>query len=255
MSEYVKKTPFGGYKEVQGGYSSSEWEYVILTRKEYNEQGIELRVAKAGKSEAEEKARKNIDRANAEANRKINEAYKAADEQVEKIKKELAAANAEIEYQRGLNENLLRINRERANSDRKLKPKKEHTGYVVCSSSERDYTYRINRKNYKIVLWETVLQSPYTIDFTEELARKQITEELFEKDENGDFFITKIGITAGYPSGYAAMIENNEWAKEHKKYNVMLERKLRMNFRTGYWEIAFYHTKPLSCVPKDMRMC
>ena len=67
--------------------------------------------------------------------------------------------------------------------------------------------------------------------------------------------ITKIGITDGYPSGYAAMIENNEWAKEHKKYNVMLERKLRMNFRTGYWEIAFYHTKPLSCVPKDMRMC
>lgn len=56
MSEYVKKTPFGGYKEVQGGYSSSEWEYVILTRKEYNNQETELRVAKAGKSEAEEKA-------------------------------------------------------------------------------------------------------------------------------------------------------------------------------------------------------
>ncbi|MBQ3513826.1 MAG: hypothetical protein IJA32_08520 [Lachnospiraceae bacterium] len=254
MAEYVKKTPFG-YKEVQGGYSSPEWEYAILTRKEYNNQETELRVAKAGKSEAEEKARKNIDRANVEAKREINEAYKTADEQVEKTKKELAAANAEIEYQRGLNENLLRINRERTNADRKLKPKKEHTGYVVCSSSERDYTYRINRKNHKIVLWETVLQSPYTIDFTEELARKQITEELFEKDENGDFFITKIGITAGYPSGYAAMIENNEWAKEHKKYNVMLERKLRMNFRTGYWEMAFYHTKPLSCVPKDMRMC
>ena len=82
MSEYVKKTPFGGYKEVQGGYSSSEWEYVILTRKEYNNQETELRVAKAGKSEAEEKARKNIDRANVEAKREINEAYKAADEQV-----------------------------------------------------------------------------------------------------------------------------------------------------------------------------
>ena len=65
----------------------------------------------------------------------------------------------------------------------------------------------------------------------------------------------KIGITAGYSNGYAAMIEDNEWSKIHKKYNVMLERKLRMNFRLGYWEIAFYHTKPLSCVPKDMRMC
>ena len=227
----------------------------MITRKEYNNQETELRVAKAGKSEAEEKARKNIDRANVEAKREINEAYKAADEQVEKIKQELAAANAEIEYQRGLNENLLRINRERANADRKLKPKKEHTGYVVCSSSEKDYTFRINRKNHKIVLWETVLQSPYTIDFTEEQARKQIIDELFVKDENGQFFISKIGITAGYSNGYAAMIEDNEWSKIHKKYNVMLERKLRMNFRLGYWEIAFYHTKPLSCVPKDMRMC
>ena len=71
----------------------------------------------------------------------------------------------------------------------------------------------------------------------------------------GIFFISKIGITAGYSNGYAAMIEDNEWSKIHKKYNVMLERKLRMNFRLGYWEIAFYHTKPLSCVPKDMRMC
>ena len=50
MAEYVKKTPFG-YKEVQGGYSSPEWEYAILTRKEYNNQEIELRVAKSGKSE------------------------------------------------------------------------------------------------------------------------------------------------------------------------------------------------------------
>lgn len=30
MSEYVKKTPFGGYKEVQGGYSSSEWELSLI---------------------------------------------------------------------------------------------------------------------------------------------------------------------------------------------------------------------------------
>ena len=254
MAEYVKKTPFG-YKEVQGGYSSSEWEYAIVSRKEYSNQETELRVAKSEKSEAEEKAKKDVDRANSEAKREINEAYKAADEQVEKIKQELVAANAEIEYQRGLNENLMRINRERANADRKLKPKKEHTGYVVCSSSEKDYTFRINKKNHKIVLWETVLQSPYPIDFTEEQARKQIIEELFEKDYNGQFFISKIGINAGYSGGFAAMIEDKEWAESYKQYNVMLERKLRMNFRLGYWEIAFYHTKPLSCVPKDMRMC
>lgn len=254
MAEFVKKGLMG-YSQVQGGYSSSEWEYVILTRKEYNEQELELRVAKAGKSEAEEKATKDIDRAKTEAKRDINEAYKVAAEQIEEIKQEFAAANEEIAYQRRLNENLLRINRERANSDRKLKPKKEHTGYVVCSSSERDYTFRINKKNHKIVLWETVLQSPYSIDFTEEQARKQIIDELFAKEDNGQFFVSSIGINAGYPEGFAAMIEDKEWSEIYKKHNVMLERKLRMNFRGGYWEIAFYHTKPLACVPKEMRLC
>ena len=253
MAEFVRKG-LVGYSQVQGGYSSSEWEYAILTRKEYNQQETDLRIAKAERSEAIEKANKSIQNSKAEANREIGAAQKAAAEQIGQVEQELAAANEEIAYQRRLNENLLRINRERANSDRKLKPKKEHTGYVVCSSSERDYTFRINKKNHKIVLWETVLQTPYPIDFTEEQARKQIIDELFEKDEDGKFFISKIGITDSYPEGFAAMIEDKEWSEIYKKYNVMLERKLRMNFRVGYWEIAFYHTKPLACVPKDMRL-
>ena len=203
MSEYVKKTPFGGYKEVQGGYSSSEWEYVILTRKEYNNQETELRVAKAGKSEAEEKARKNIDRANVEAKREINEAYKAADEQVEKIKQELAAANAEIEYQRGLNENLLRINRERANAARKIKPKKEHSGYLITYSKEHEYKYRIDKKNWdSVMLWQTILESPYGVNFTDEQARIQIYEELFK-----NHLIGKIGIVGYWNIAYEDMID------------------------------------------------
>ena len=52
-------------------------------------------------------------------------------------------------YLAGLNENLLRIARERANADRKLKPKKEHTGYVVVSSTEKEYRYKINRRDFE----------------------------------------------------------------------------------------------------------
>ena len=33
----------------------------------------------------------------------------------------------------------------------------------------------------------------------------------------------------------------------------MLERWLRANYRSGYWELALLHTKPLSVVPPDMR--
>ena len=44
----------------------------------------------------------------------------------------LAAERDESAHQRALNANLLRIAKERANADRKLKPKKEHTGYAGC---------------------------------------------------------------------------------------------------------------------------
>ena len=90
-------------------------------------------------------------------------------------------AQKEAKHQRGLNANLLRISKERANADRKLKPKKEHTGYVVASSEEKEYRYRDGRKWKRVKLWETVLQSPYAVDFTEEQAREQITRELFPK--------------------------------------------------------------------------
>lgn len=254
MIEYAKKAAFGIYKPIQDGQDDPESTHVIMTKKEYNQKEYELRLANSEKRETIEKSKKEIQRVEAEAQRQISEAQKAADEQVTEAKRELLEAYNEIEYQRRLNENLLRINRERANADRKLKPKKEHTGYVVCSSSEKDYIFRVGKRNHKIILWETVLQSPYLIDFTEEQARTQIMNELFEKDENGQFFISKIGITAGYPNGYADMIEDNEWSKIYKNHNVMLERKFRMNFKAGYWEIVFFHTKPLTCVPKDMRM-
>ena len=35
--------------------------------------------------------------------------------------------------------------------------------------------------------------------------------------------------------------------------NVMLERRLKANYRTGFWEMIFLHTKPLAAVPSDMR--
>lgn len=32
------------------------------------------------------------------------------------------------------------------------------------------------------------------------------------------------------------------------------ELKLRANFRAGYWEASFLHTKPLGVVPPEMRV-
>ena len=172
------------------------------------------------------------------------------------IESALAAEKADSAHQRALNANLLRISRERANADRKLKPKKEHTGYVVVLSEETDHQYKDgNRHVRRVLLWKTVIQSPYVVDFPEAQVREQILEELLRKNEDGYRLIDRLGINGIYNKGYGSMIEDRKWCAEPDKYNIMLKPKFRVNFRSGYWEVICLHTKPLDVVPKDMRVC
>ena len=74
-----------------------------------------------------------------------------------------------------------------------------------------------------------------------------------------------IGIDDFYPGSYAAMMKNRNkrpWyeipeetdePEEHKEENIMLLPHFRANFKTGYWEAVFSHTRPLGVVPWDMR--
>lgn len=159
---------------------------------------------------------------------------------------------AEIADQRALNANLLRISRERANADRGLRPKKVHTGYVVVTSSEKEIRYRGGRnKLLTAKVWETVLQSPYSVDFTESQARKLIEEDLLAR-KNG--LLADVGITmicSG--SSYENLIETEDWKEIKAAHNTLFSRQLRANYRVGYWEYIIQHTKPLGIVPADMR--
>ena len=253
MSKFVKEGAFGGYKEVDGGYSDQECTHVILTKKEYDKILDEKRSADLKRANAEYDAEKQIRSARDNATYQINQARREAEQEVEAAKAELEEAKYEIEYQRGLNADLLRMSKERANVDRKLKPKKEHTGYVVVSSTEKEYRYRVmgQREPETETLWETVMQSPYSVDFTEEQAKKLIAEDLAPK--GGTWLVGKIGITGSYPGKYEELLREARTDEDFMQRNVMLSRSLRANFRMGYWETFFLHTKPLDVVPADMR--
>lgn len=252
MSEFVKKSVVG-YKVVPGGHSDPECSHVILTVKEYDKLVGEINAAKRAVREAEQNAEAQIRKTNSAATAKVQSIEDAAKERVNKAYNELNDMRSAFEYQKGLNENLLRISKERANADRKLKPKKEHTGYAVCSSTEKEIRYKDGRRRLQTaILWETVLQSPYSIDFSEDQARQEMFSDLFSRDAAGHWMIGRIGVTAEYEDGYADLIERRE-EKEYEPYNVMLERRLRANYRTKYWELIFLHTKPLGIVPPDMR--
>ncbi len=251
MSEFVRKTALGGYKLVPGGYSDPEMSHVIMTKAEYDGLLDQIQNAKKEASAAATQADQRVRAIKSQADVKIQQIQAAADKAAGELQRELSAERAERKYQQGLNANLLRISKERANAARKLKPKKEHSGYVVISSTEKDHSFKYGANRKTVKLWETVLQTPFSVDFTEEQTRTE-TEELFHKDESGVWPIGKIGINGQYLDGYGEMIRDKE-AAEWMKRNVMVEHKLRANFRAGYWEIVFLHTKSLGIVPAEMR--
>lgn len=257
MAEFMKRTTLGGYKPVQGGYSDPECEYVLLTKREYDQILKEKAQAEQESRNTKYDADKKIKEIQRNADYRASEAAKEAREAIEGMEGELAAERAESALQRGLNANLLRIAKERANADRKLRPKKEHTGYVVVSSVQKEYRYRDRRSWITQTLWETVMQSPYTMDFTEAQVRRQIEEDLCGVQEDGSSLLGRIGIERISSEKYEDMISSKGWEADFKGRNVLLQpdQRFRANFRTQYWELIFLHTRPLGIVPQDMRAC
>lgn len=256
MGEFVRKT-LVGYKEIPGGRADPECTHVILSLKEYEEQLRRIAAAEQETQATKREAEKAIRSAKSDAQYKIQIAESEAAEIVADLEGELEKERQESTYQRGLNKNLLRIAKERANADRKLKPKKEHTGYFIVYTGEKDYNYRRERRKlHRATLWETILQSPYSVDFSEGQARKQIQEDLFEQGANNSWLVSKIGISMIYSYNYEKLIELDEWETKFKEANILLRPnlKLRISFRTGYWEAIILHTKPLDVVPPEMRI-
>lgn len=232
--------------------ADQECSHVIQTKQEYETLLNQRNRAKREKEEAERAAAREISRIKQEASYEADRAAQRAKAQINDLLQLVERKTAEIADQRALNANLLRISRERANADRGLRPKKVHTGYVVVMSSEKEIRYKTGRnKLLTAKVWETVLQSPYSVDFTESQARLLIQEDLLAKEKG---LLADVGITLiCRGSSYENLIETEEWKEIKDTHNALFSRQLRANYRVGYWEYIVQHTKPLGIVPADMR--
>ena len=222
MAKFVKEGAFGGYRDVPGGQSDPECTHVILKLKEYEKLLREQTRAEQEARCAKYCAERAIEEAKRDARYTAQKAAEEARKMVAGMECALAAERAESAHQRALNANLLRISRERANADRKLRPKKEHTGYLVVFSEETDHQYKDgNRRVKRVLLWKTVIQSPYVVDFPEAQIRKQVLEELLQEDEDGHRLIDRLGINGIYNKGYGSMIEDREWCGPKQGQNCL----------------------------------
>lgn len=252
MARFVRERMRGGYADLPGDQHHPDCTHVLLTKAEYTALLQERESAAQEQRRMQYETGERIRHAQQEAEYRAAAAEKAAEEKIRQIEQALEAEQRESAYQRGLNANLLRIARERANADRHLRPKKAQTGYVVVSSTEKEQRYREDGMTRAVRLWETVLQSPYGVDFTEEQARYQM-QELFRKSEAGGWLICRIGINACWEGGYAELMREENVQQLLQERNILVERRLRANYRAGYWEMICLHTKPLGVVPQEMR--
>lgn len=108
MGEFVKKTMMG-YKEVPGGHSDPECTHVILTEAEYRKLLRQISDAEQIARTAKHNAERDVEEAEREADYKVNQAVSQAKQEIKKWREALEAEQAENNYQRSLNENLLRI--------------------------------------------------------------------------------------------------------------------------------------------------
>lgn len=250
ISEFVRKT-IVGYKTVTGR-SDPECSHVILTLDEYEELNQRIQTAKNEEKKAKEDAERAAAKSAENAREAVMKVQTEAAMKIEKIQRLLQAEQSEKNYQIGLNQNLKRITRERANADRKIKPKKERSGYVVLSSRQKKYKYKEKQHDMaEVYLWETVIQTPYVVAFSAEQAMAE-TGELFEIDEQGQWLIGQLGIAGEYDGKYEDMLDDPRYT-EWKDYNFIVEKIFNANGKAGYWEIIITHTKPLDNIGTELR--
>ncbi|MCR5295671.1 MAG: hypothetical protein K6E30_10980, partial [Lachnospiraceae bacterium] len=249
MAKFYKKGPLGRMVEAEGGASDPGLAEVRMTPKEYKELWGKVRTAQKDAAYVRSEAEKNVSeikkkaketiaeyrkKAEADADRRVEEArnvVRKGEQKAENLRKQLEEANEIIKNEKHLNENLMRIMRERANQSRGIKPKKQHDGYLVLGSRQWKEKYNVEiwdtedhmirysrnlgaarRKGYLRTehktadVWKSVLQTPYDASIPLEQVQYRVEEEdLWKKG-----ILKDIGCTGMHESYANGRFDKNE---------------------------------------------
>lgn len=275
MTRFYKKGPLGMVK-AEAGMSDPDASEVRMSMKEYRGLLDDIQSAEKSAASARAMAEDRIDRIKENAREKIEDVRRqaeaeagkrisAAQDDVRRIKKEatslqeqLAEAQAAIRNEKNLNENLVRIMRERANQSRGIKPKKQHDGYIVLESRQWKEKYKeeiwdtedhraryvgslgvARKKGYlrtvqkEVAAWKSVLQTPYDSRISLEQVQYKVEEELFRKG-----ILTNIGCTGMYDGYKDGAFDKNE--------NILYRWVFKANHHSRLWELEIYTTGELT---------
>ncbi|MCD8150791.1 MAG: hypothetical protein LUE92_14780 [Clostridiales bacterium] len=139
----------------------------------------------------------------------------------------------EVRRAKHLNDNLIRITRERANQQRNLHPKKEHDGYIVLYSQQ----WQDRDGNGQMVkVWKSLLQTPYDAGISYTSLLDTIRKDLYP-------VMADLGIHQKHDEEHngAYPVFDGDTPQ-----NILYRWSYRANFRAGLWEMEIYTTDSLS---------
>lgn len=193
------------------------------------------------------KAKLDIEEYKNKANKIIELENQKYQKRIQSIKDDFENSREEINRLNNLNSNLLRICKERANSKRKLKPKKNHSGYLILETKEYNNIFRWNGPKLvteSFPCWKTTIQSPYDCSISYEIINKNIYADL----------VNFIGANLGLKYVYfdVSKLKKKELVEVwNNSDNFIFKTSYKANNKSGFWEIE-YLTKLSVNMPKEM---
>ena len=171
---------------------------------------------------------------------------KLKNEQISENEKSIAALTEQLKHQKELNDNLLRISKERANAKRGLKPKKERSGFIALSLEQYVYVMKSFGNTKDIPCWKVRIQTPY--DSSLEYTKVQSLMH----DNNKYLLGQCLGVSILWSNNRMKEISVGDIDELLKDKTIVFNTKFRANIKQGFWEVDYLVNKIVN-IPDELR--
>lgn len=223
----------GSFKAIKE--NEAEYSHIILESDEYSNLIQKMNIEKYKNDMLEKKFKE-----------ELQDIQKLKNEQISENEKSIAALTEQLKHQKELNDNLLRISKERANAKRGLKPKKERSGFIALSLEQYVYVMKSFGNTKDIPCWKVKIQTPY--DSSLEYSKVQA----LMKDNNQYLLGQCLRVNNLWSNNKIKETYVSDIDELFKDKTIVFNTKFRANIKQGFWEVDYLVNKIVT-IPEELR--
>lgn len=167
--------------------------------------------------------------------------------EIEELKSTILDYKQELKRVNSLNDNLLRISKEKANRDRDLRPKKAHSGFLILNRQSLSYKLHSNIKSSKrnqvnyieFPCFKIKVQTPFNSSIRLDLIEKEMTSSFLK-------FAKSLGIEKWYEYDsivYDTIFNIKDIIFNNDYNNLIFKHSFIANYKSNLWDIDIYTIK------------